>query len=62
MVLFRMFCVSKKVLPDFANCPRESSIKNRGRAPKTNINVYGMRKTPSKMFNICLKKMVGPIY
>ena len=34
-------------IPDFANCPSESSMKKSGSAPKTNMSVYGIRKTPS---------------
>lgn len=32
--------------PRLANCPREHSMKNKGKPAKANIRVYGMRKAP----------------
>lgn len=43
------------LLPDFANCPKESSMKKSGRAPKTKKQVYGMRKTPINDFKLIVE-------
>lgn len=32
--------------PRLANCPREHSMKNKGKPARANIRVYGIRKAP----------------
>lgn len=34
--------------PRLANCPREHSMKNKGKPANANISVYGIRKAPEE--------------
>jgi len=34
--------------PRLANCPREHSMKNKGKPANANISVYGIRKAPEQ--------------